>query len=229
MYPTLPMTAPGWVATPVGESSDEHQLGDAEVQDLHPAVGRQEEVLGFEVAMDDPGGVRSCQASCHLRAEVDDELTRQRRRLLKPGAQRVALEQLHHEKRRSVIGVERPDIVDGQDVRVIERASRTRFLLESQLTRPVAAERMRQHFDRDLPAQTGIERAIHLTHAALSNQLTDFIRSETLTCGQRRRWRIVTWRTGLPETADLFVRGRHAAPLYPSGRRLPRSRRPIRD
>ena len=91
--------------------------------------------------MDDAGGVGRGQAARHLRAVVDDQLARQRRRLLQPAAQRLALEQLHHQERRAVIGAERPDIVDGQDVRVIERACGPRLLLEPllrDLSRPKA-------------------------------------------------------------------------------------------
>ena len=38
------------------------QLGDAEVQNLDPAVTRQEQILRLEIAMDNAAGVRGCQA-----------------------------------------------------------------------------------------------------------------------------------------------------------------------
>ena len=52
----------------VGGSSDcAGDLGEAEVEDLHRAVGMDEDVLGLEVAVDDAARVRGGEAARDLR------------------------------------------------------------------------------------------------------------------------------------------------------------------
>lgn len=46
-------------------------LGEPEVEDLQEPVGRDHQILRLQVAMDDPGAVRLCEAVRELRAEVE--------------------------------------------------------------------------------------------------------------------------------------------------------------
>ena len=46
-------------------------LGQAEVEDLHPPVGGEEQVLGLEVAVDDALGVRGGEAASHLGRDLE--------------------------------------------------------------------------------------------------------------------------------------------------------------
>ena len=55
-------------------------------------------------------------------------LARRQRRVVEPVAQRLAQKQLGDDVRRSLV---RTDVVDRENVRMIQRARRTRFLLEA--------------------------------------------------------------------------------------------------
>jgi len=58
------------------------------------------------------------------------------------------------------------DVVDGADVRVVQRGDRPCFTLKS-LTRNLGAGQIpRQDLDRDLAFESCVARAIDLTHAA---------------------------------------------------------------
>jgi len=71
--------------------------------------------------------VRLAQAMRDLHGEVD-YLGHRRRRAREAIAQRLALEELRHDVGRAVV---RADVVDGQNVRMIERAGGQSFLLEA--------------------------------------------------------------------------------------------------
>ena len=103
------------------------QLREAEVEDLHAPVVGDEQVLGLQVAMDDALVVRGREAVGDLHGVVDGLAHRQRARA-EPIAQRLALEQLRDDVRRAVLLA---DVVDGEDVRMIERGGRLRLLLEA--------------------------------------------------------------------------------------------------
>ena len=104
------------------------QLGEAEVEDLDAAVRGDEEILGFQVAVDDALVVRRREAVGDLTASTRRALRGEQLAAGERRAQRLALEQLLDDVRRTVV---RPDVVDGGDVRVVERARRPRFLLEA--------------------------------------------------------------------------------------------------
>ena len=80
------------------------ELGQAEVENLHPAVVGDEEVLRLEVPVDDPLLVRRRQPVRDLDGVLDRLADRQRAggQTL---AQRLAFEQLGDEVRRAVDGV----------------------------------------------------------------------------------------------------------------------------
>ena len=44
--------------------------GNPEVEDFHIAVRAQHDVLGFDVAVNNPGGVRSCKRLCDLSYDI---------------------------------------------------------------------------------------------------------------------------------------------------------------
>ncbi len=67
---------------------------------------------------------------------------------------------------------------------MIQRGQRLGFALEAGDTLRVAGMRFRQDLDGDLPIQAGIDRAIHLPHAAFAQQADDLVVSEPRTGGQ---------------------------------------------
>ena len=110
-----------------GSASARVELGQAEVQDLDPPVAGDEEVLGLEVAVDDALGVRGGEPPRDL-DRVVERLAQRQRAARHALAQRLAFEQLGDHVRRAVV---RADVVDGEDVRVVERAGGARLLLEA--------------------------------------------------------------------------------------------------
>ena len=152
------------------------QLGEAEVEDLDPSVLREEDVLGLQVPVHDPLFVRGGQTLRHLHRVVDRFARRDRTRT-QPAAQRLAFEKLRHDVRRAVARV-RPEVVDGRDVRVVERSRRPCLLLEAFQAVGVLRERRRQHLDRDLARKPWIARAIDLPHPARADGREDLVGTE---------------------------------------------------
>jgi hypothetical protein len=104
------------------------QLGQAEVQDLDVAVLGDHQVLGLEVPVDDPGGVRLGKALGSLDSDVEKPLRRQRLGRGNEVAKRLPFDQLHGDVERPVHGA---DVVDRQDVGVVQGRGRAGFLLEA--------------------------------------------------------------------------------------------------
>ena len=62
---------------------------------------------------------------------------------------------------------------------MIERAGRTRFLFEAVHAVGEFGERRRQDFDRDVAADAGVMRAIHLAHPARADAGDDLVGAES--------------------------------------------------
>ena len=95
-----------------------------------------------------------------------------------PWNQRVnalALHKLHHDE---VAAVGRLDLVNGDDVRMVERGCGLRFLHEAPTAALVCDSFSGEHLDGDVTIQSRVARTIHLTHAARANQREHFIRAE---------------------------------------------------
>ena len=96
----------------------------------------------------------------------------------KPFAQRLALEQLRDDERRAVVLA---DVVDGQNVRMVQRGGGARLLLEASQTLGIPGERGRQHFDGHVAAQAGIAHTIDFAHPARPEQSEHFVRADAIT------------------------------------------------
>ena len=78
-------------------SSDAGQrLGQAEVEDLHQALGRHHDVLGLQVPVDEAPRVRRRKALGDLRADVQ-RLAQGQRPVGEQLAEALALDQLHRD------------------------------------------------------------------------------------------------------------------------------------
>ena len=139
------------------------ELGEAEVEQLHEAVGRDHDVLGLEVAVHDPGGVRLREPVRHLGADVEDAAGCERVALGHQLAQRLAVDELHHD-----VGQpgRLPDVVDRHDVRVAERGRRARLLREAPEAQRVGGEPLGQELDRHVAVQLLVVGPPDLAHAA---------------------------------------------------------------
>src|SRR5262249_22528675 len=115
-------------------------LGEAEVEDLDVAVLRDEEVLGLQVAVDDPLLVRRGEPLRDLAGE-EDALSLRDRSPRESLAQRLALEELHRRVRDAVVSSE---VEDRQDARMRERRDGQRLALEAGESGGVLRERLGQ-------------------------------------------------------------------------------------
>ena len=117
MYGIVPRMRPGsvmralvTVGTLSPASSGRGGLRDAEIQNLQPAVGRQEQILRLDVAVDDAAIVSRGETTRDLRAVTGDLLDRQRA-AIQLRTQGLAREELADEVRHTVV---RADVMDGR-------------------------------------------------------------------------------------------------------------------
>jgi hypothetical protein len=148
--------------------------GDAEVEYFDPAVPRDEDVVGLQVPVHDPAVVRGCEAAGDLHAVSHGFRRRKRASRPETDAEGLALEQLCDDEVRRALGA---DIVNGENVRMIQRGDRTRLALET-CQRVDAARDGREDLDRDVAGEPGIVGAVDFTHAAGAKGAADFIRAE---------------------------------------------------
>src|SRR5207244_1687717 len=94
---------------------------------LHVAVTPQHYVFGLDVPMNDPGGMRSGERGSDLRSDMDGRGGRQLR-AIDSLAQRFAFDEFGGDE---MLAVAFADFVNGDDVGMIERGGRARFLLEA--------------------------------------------------------------------------------------------------
>src|SRR5262245_18804959 len=84
-------------------------------------------------------------------------------------AERHAIDKLHHDEVAVVCGV---DVVDGDDVRVVQRRRRARFLGEAALSLRASWTGL-QDFDRDFAPKAFVLRLVDDAHTAVSKFATD--------------------------------------------------------
>jgi len=143
----------------------------AEIQNLHRTSSGQEDVLGFQITVDDSAEVRRGQPVGDLRSNPDSFLPSERAGL-DALAQRLALEQLHHSDGHVVHDGQ---LVDGNDAGVGERRDRAGFGFEPPAHLRVGRDVRGHDFDGHLACQAGIPGAVDLAHAAGADRLDDFV------------------------------------------------------
>ena len=154
-----------------------------EVQDLDPAVGGDEEVLGLEVAVDDAPFVGGGEAAGNLKRMIEDPGERQRS-ALEHRPQGLAFEQLGDQVRRLAV---MPELMDGQDVGVVQRGRGTGLALEAVQPIRIARERSGEHLDGDLAAEARVASAVDLAHAACAERRHNLERAEAISCLERHQ------------------------------------------
>ena len=76
--------------------------------------------------------------------------------------------------------------MDVRDVGVVQRSEDLRFTLEPAESFRISRQRGRQYFDRDLPFQARVGRAIHLPHTAGPESRDNLVRSQACAGSERR-------------------------------------------
>ena len=174
----MPSTVPGsvWRET-VGELvslSGARGTGQTEVEDLHVAVGRQEDVLGLQVSMDDALLVGRRQPPRDLGAHLDG-LSHRERSAPQPLAQRLSLEQLHDGVGAPYVGAE---VVYRKDVRMGEGRHRLGLALEAGQGVGALVQVGGQHLDRHVAVELRVASAVDLAHASGAEGRDDLVRPE---------------------------------------------------
>ena len=124
--------------------------------------------------MDDPTGVRGREATRDSERDGDGLVHRQRPRV-ETLAQALPFQAFGHEERRAAVLA---DVVDGEDVRVIERACRSRFVRKAAQALGIAREVRQQDLDRDVAVETFVSGAPHFARAAGPEQSNDGVRAD---------------------------------------------------
>ena len=151
-------------------------LGQAEVQHLHLAVGRDLHVRGLQVAMDDAVLVGLLERLRDLLRD-GERFVEWDRAALQPVREVLALDEFHREEvdARGVVERGALEAVDVGDVRVIERREQLGLALEARQALGVRRERGRQHLDRHVAVELRVGGAIHLAHPARAERRDDLV------------------------------------------------------
>lgn len=144
----------------------------AEVEDLHPVIAGQKEVLRLQVSVDDALGVRGGEPIRDRRADLDG-LAPGDRSLLQPIAKRFAFQQFHD---RIGNGLVRAVVVDSEDVRMGKRGDGSGFALEAGQPFGVIGEQLREDLHGDLTPEARVAGAVHLPHAARAKRCDNLVR-----------------------------------------------------
>jgi hypothetical protein len=160
------------------------ELGDAEVGDLQAPVRGDEEVGGFDVAVDDALGVGVVEAFGSLAEELEDDGGSGGADLVEQGGESAPGDVLHGDEGDGFAGAHFgvADLVDGDDVGMGEPAGGLGFALEALLH--VAALGFVgdvvefDGLEGDVAADDGVEAAVDDAHAAAAELLTHFVGAE---------------------------------------------------
>jgi len=151
---------------------------DAEVEDLEHALLREEQVVGLEVAVDGPARVRRG----HHVEQLPGDRHRLARRERAPRAgqaalQRLALEQLHHQERRAILGLVVVD--DAHDTRVLDRVGRVALAHEARADVLVGPQLGAQHLEGDA-VPVAVHGEVHGGHPAGAEHPLDAVLAQRL-------------------------------------------------
>ncbi len=165
----------------VGDRADEcpgagdglaRESGDAEVQDFGDPVRSDDDVGGFDVAMDDAGGVSMSESGGDLPDQVE-RVGGAQRPPPHAGFEGFALVKGHCQKHLAVLGLSR--FVDGAEVRMIEARGGAGLDQKALLGRLGCGKMLRQKFQRDGSAELQIFRLVDHSHGATSEALENSI------------------------------------------------------
>ena len=136
---------------------------------------------GFKIPVHQAGRVRRREADGNLGGDFD-RLRGGKRAGLDQAPQGVPADQLGSDPVDTVVAA---DVVNGDDVRVVERAGGAGFALETRDTVRVARQAGGQHLDGHVALQAGVAGAPDLAHAAAPQQFHNLEVAELRARAQR--------------------------------------------
>src|SRR5450755_4444334 len=185
------------------------------------AAFRDKDVGGFDVAMHDALRVCGVEGIGNFHAERQDGLEIER--LARDAVfQSYSVEEFHGDERLAVF---LPYIVNGADIRVIQRGSRLGLALKTSQGLRVAGDLVRQEFHSDKTVQARVFRLVHDAHATAAQLLADPVMrdglADHLSRMLRNLWRILRGRNWqVNDGAGLYaLRGKcytRNAPDFPA-------------
>ncbi len=163
---------------PLAARSIAAQLDEAEVEDLHEAVGRHHDVVGLQVTVNDARGVGLGEALRDLRSDLEETARGEGVGLAAQDQlpKRVAVDQLHDDVAQARGRL--ADVVDGDDVGVVQRGGGAGLLAEAAETVRVAGELLGQELHRDVAVQVVVARSPDLAHASSTQAGEELVSSE---------------------------------------------------
>jgi hypothetical protein len=148
-----------------------HQFREAEVQNLDAALFGDEQVLRFQVPMNDAFVVRCRQPMSDLNAHVD-----------RPAKRYWAMPQLlfqsvSHQELRNQVGrtLEDAEAINRKDVGMVQGRGRLRLLLKTPQPVGVFRNKGRKNFKRYVTLQNRVAGTINLAHSTRAQQAQNFV------------------------------------------------------
>jgi hypothetical protein len=154
---------------------------ETKVEHLHDAVIAHHHVVELEIAVDDSRSVRARERAGDV-ARAPQCLGRRQRAARELRAERLAVDELHHDEREPIDLV---DLVDRADVRMAHRRGAAGFAEEQPLVALVGEVARREDLDRHVTPQLLVERFVDHAHAALA-ELRDDVEVEHLGADELR-------------------------------------------
>jgi hypothetical protein len=139
-----------------------HESGQAKIKNLQPAVGSNDQISRFEIAVYHALRVRGYQAIGKLNAEAQN-ISFGQRPFGESCRQRTSLNQLHHQEVQTVLCAE---FMDRLDVRMIQLGQRQSFLAELFSRSFIPKSAGREDFHGYIAVELFITGAIDFAHAA---------------------------------------------------------------
>ena len=149
-----------------------HRARDAEVRDFHRSCRRNHDVRRLDVAVDDPVRMREREAGADVGADLSDALGEERPFLSDDVAERLALDVLHHDVVRPVVGA---GVVHAHDVGMVQCRRVLRFPAETLDEMGVPAILSQQRLDRDRTPQDAVFPQENLSHPARTELISQLI------------------------------------------------------
>ncbi len=158
------------------------QFGQAEVQDLHPAVRRDHDVGRFQVAVRDALAVGNTQGVGQRDGDVE-ELFERHAAIPDERCDVLAIHEFHGEE---VTQLGLLDRVDRDDRRMVESGHGLGLLFQPSKSGGIGGRLGGKHLDRDLASEVGVLGKVHGTHAPLTQFVQDGVVGNRLADHSRR-------------------------------------------
>jgi len=156
----------------------------AEVEDFD-GVGRNHDVFGFQIAVNDTEFVGLGEALGDLNGDGNDFANGKR-----PGIEEFAkgspFEELEHQEIDAVVVA---DVVESANIRMRDLGDGASLVFEALAMFGVAGESLRENFEGHRAAETDVASAVDFSHAAGSERREDFVRAKPGTGRERHKWR----------------------------------------